>query len=238
MPAWLPSADSAEYQELTPQSNYATAADAAVYDPPGWYSGSGSNFEIVIGSAIAGVLNGQLSVDQAITQMHDKLDVLADTDHRSDPSHRIPTAGGAPVTTETSAQRRSGRERVRPTHRERATTPRPVASSFSPRSSSSICSSSSARRSTALVMSFFDTSLVKPGLGEFAGLGNYAEALGQLRLLVVAVAHHLVHDPDHAAAGRAGLRARAAGRPGRHAADGSSGWPSSRRTSCRRPSSR
>ncbi|MFG1609097.1 carbohydrate ABC transporter permease [Actinoplanes sp. NPDC049265] len=28
-----------------------------------------------------------------------------------------------------------------------------------------------------LVMSFFDTSLVKPGLGSFAGLGNYAEAL-------------------------------------------------------------
>jgi multiple sugar transport system permease protein len=28
-----------------------------------------------------------------------------------------------------------------------------------------------------LVMSFFDTSLVKPGLGTFAGFGNYAEAL-------------------------------------------------------------
>ena len=30
-----------------------------------------------------------------------------------------------------------------------------------------------------LVMSFFDTSLVKPGLGDFAGFGNYAEALQQ-----------------------------------------------------------
>lgn len=29
-----------------------------------------------------------------------------------------------------------------------------------------------------LLMSFFDTSLVKPGLGGFAGLGNYGEALG------------------------------------------------------------
>lgn len=29
-----------------------------------------------------------------------------------------------------------------------------------------------------LVMSFFDTSVVKPGLGSFAGLSNYAEALG------------------------------------------------------------
>lgn len=29
-----------------------------------------------------------------------------------------------------------------------------------------------------VVMSFFDTSMVKPGLGEFAGFGNYTEALG------------------------------------------------------------
>jgi multiple sugar transport system permease protein len=30
----------------------------------------------------------------------------------------------------------------------------------------------------ALILSFFDGSLVKPGLGSFAGFGNYAEALG------------------------------------------------------------
>src|SRR5665647_3566636 len=29
-----------------------------------------------------------------------------------------------------------------------------------------------------LVMSFFNTSLVQPGLGSFAGVGNYAEVLG------------------------------------------------------------
>ena len=51
VPAWLPYADSAGYKKLTPQSDYAAAADSAVYDPDGWYSGSGSDFEIVIGSA-------------------------------------------------------------------------------------------------------------------------------------------------------------------------------------------
>ena len=52
VPAWLPYADSEEYKKLKPQSNYAAAADGAVYDPDGWYSGSGSDFEIIIGSAI------------------------------------------------------------------------------------------------------------------------------------------------------------------------------------------
>ena len=79
MPAYLPVRDSVEYQELSPQSAYAEAADAAVYDPPAWYSGSGSDFETVMGESIAGVINGQLSVDQSIGQMHDKLDVLAET---------------------------------------------------------------------------------------------------------------------------------------------------------------
>ncbi len=79
VPSYLPVRDSAEYQELSPQSAYAEAADAAVYDPPGWYSGSGSDFETAMGESVAGVINGQLSVDQSLNQMHDKLDVLAET---------------------------------------------------------------------------------------------------------------------------------------------------------------
>ena len=79
VPTWLPFRDSAEYQALTPQSNYAAAADGAVYDPPGWYSGSGSNFEIVTGSAIATVLGGQQSPADALAQMRDQLTNLATT---------------------------------------------------------------------------------------------------------------------------------------------------------------
>jgi multiple sugar transport system substrate-binding protein len=79
VPAWLPYRDSEAFKKLTPQSNYASAADAAVYDPEGWYSGSGSNFEIVVGSAIGAVVAGQLSPRSALSQMHSKLSDLANT---------------------------------------------------------------------------------------------------------------------------------------------------------------
>jgi len=79
VPAWLPFRDSAEYKGMTPQSNYAAAADAAVYDPEGWYSGSGSNFEIVTGSSIGAVLAGQLTPQAALSQMHSKLSTFAST---------------------------------------------------------------------------------------------------------------------------------------------------------------
>jgi multiple sugar transport system substrate-binding protein len=79
VPSWLPFRDSAEYRALTPQSNYAAAAEGAVYDPPGWYSGSGSNFEIVTGSAIATVLGAQQSPAGALAQMRGQLTRLATT---------------------------------------------------------------------------------------------------------------------------------------------------------------
>jgi multiple sugar transport system substrate-binding protein len=79
VPAWQPFARSEAYRKLTPQSNYAAAADAAVYDPPGWYSGSGSNFEIVMGSSIGAMEAGQLTPDAAIAQIRTKLNVLANT---------------------------------------------------------------------------------------------------------------------------------------------------------------
>jgi multiple sugar transport system substrate-binding protein len=77
VPAWQPVARSAEYHKLSPQSNYAAAADAAVYDPPGWYSGSGSDFEILMSSAIGAVEAGQLSTEAAIGQIHSKITALA-----------------------------------------------------------------------------------------------------------------------------------------------------------------
>ena len=79
IPAWQPVVQSDAFKKLTPQSNYAAAADAAVYDPPGWYSGSGSDFENVMGSAIGAVEAGQLSPDAAITQIRSKLSALAST---------------------------------------------------------------------------------------------------------------------------------------------------------------
>jgi multiple sugar transport system substrate-binding protein len=79
VPAWLPFRDSAAYKQLTPQADYASAADAAVYDPEGWYSGSGSNFETVTGSAVGTVLAGRSAPRAALSQMRTKLDALAAT---------------------------------------------------------------------------------------------------------------------------------------------------------------
>lgn len=79
IPAWLPYRDSAAYAKLTPQSNYASAADAAVYDPDAWYSGSGSDFEIIVGGTIGAVMSGLSSPAAGLAQIKQKLGVLAKT---------------------------------------------------------------------------------------------------------------------------------------------------------------
>jgi multiple sugar transport system substrate-binding protein len=61
VPAWLPVQTSSEFKKLQPQSNYTEAAFNAVYDPPGWYTGAGSDFQTAMGSVIASVLNGGTS---------------------------------------------------------------------------------------------------------------------------------------------------------------------------------
>ena len=79
IPLWLPFQESEEYRKMQPQSNYAAAAEAAAYDPPAWYSGSGSNFEIVMGSAVATVRAGQADPEAAIDAMHSGLTTFANT---------------------------------------------------------------------------------------------------------------------------------------------------------------
>jgi multiple sugar transport system substrate-binding protein len=79
VPSWQPYAQSDAYKKLSPQSEYAAAADSAVYDPQGWYSGSGSDFEITIGSSIGAVQSGQLSSKAALDQIRTKLGKLAST---------------------------------------------------------------------------------------------------------------------------------------------------------------
>ena len=142
------SADSDEYKKLTPQSNYAAAADAAVYDPDGWYSGSGSNFEIVMGSAIGAVLRPASSPPTPRSRRcARKLTALANTavadlrryrrDHHRNRRYADDRAGRA------ADAAADARRAVRRGHG------RPAAAASSPRSSSSTCCSSSARRSTA-----------------------------------------------------------------------------------------
>ncbi len=79
IPTWLPVQESAKYHAIKPQSNYADVAESAVYDPPAWYSGSGSNFEQIAGSALGGVLVGRTAPEAAVTQIQEGISKLART---------------------------------------------------------------------------------------------------------------------------------------------------------------
>ena len=69
IPAWLPYETSKAYAHLEPQSNYADAAQGAIYDPDGWFSGSGSDFETAMSASIAGVESGRVQPATAAKQM-------------------------------------------------------------------------------------------------------------------------------------------------------------------------
>jgi multiple sugar transport system substrate-binding protein len=75
----LPTLQTQAYKNLTPQSNYAAAADTAVYDSPAWYSGSGSNFENVVGAQIGLVQQGLASPAAALAGARSQLLTYANT---------------------------------------------------------------------------------------------------------------------------------------------------------------
>ena len=80
IPAYLPTLNSPEYQKLRPQSDYASAADVAVYDASAWYSGSGSNFENVVGAQIGLVQQGLASPQEALAAARSQLETYAETE--------------------------------------------------------------------------------------------------------------------------------------------------------------
>lgn len=69
VPAWLPVQKSNEFRKLNPQSNYIEAAFNAVYDPEGWYTGAGSDFQTAMGSVVASVLAGGTSPKGGVDAM-------------------------------------------------------------------------------------------------------------------------------------------------------------------------
>lgn len=77
IPAWLPVRRSAAYARLKPQSNYASVADHVVYDPPAWYSGSGSDMENYAGAAIGTLMLGGLSPQAAYQEMRQSFETLS-----------------------------------------------------------------------------------------------------------------------------------------------------------------
>jgi multiple sugar transport system substrate-binding protein len=79
IPTYLPTFESSEYQQLEPMSNYADAASYASYDPPAWYSGSGSNFETVTGATIGLVQQGLTKPQDAVASIRAALENYAKT---------------------------------------------------------------------------------------------------------------------------------------------------------------
>jgi multiple sugar transport system substrate-binding protein len=69
VPAWLPTQQSKAFQAKKPQSNYVRAAFDAVYDPPAWYTGAGSDFQNSMGAVITKVLAGQVKPGPAVDEM-------------------------------------------------------------------------------------------------------------------------------------------------------------------------
>ncbi|WP_295657760.1 extracellular solute-binding protein [uncultured Nocardioides sp.] len=73
VPAWLPVQESEDFRSLDPQSGYIEAAFNAVYDPPGWYTGAGSDFQTAMGSVIASVLSGGTDPSSGVSDVADSL---------------------------------------------------------------------------------------------------------------------------------------------------------------------
>lgn len=68
IPAYQPVIQSTAYQQLKPQVNYAAEAQYVTYDPPAWFSGSGSQMETNAGAAFAAVMAGQLTPEQGLDE--------------------------------------------------------------------------------------------------------------------------------------------------------------------------
>jgi multiple sugar transport system substrate-binding protein len=77
VPAWLPTQQSKQFRQMKPQSNYVRAAFDAVYDPPAWYTGAGSDFQNSMGAVITKVLAGQTGPTSAVSEMADSLQSYA-----------------------------------------------------------------------------------------------------------------------------------------------------------------
>jgi multiple sugar transport system substrate-binding protein len=71
IPAYLPVTEAPKYADLLPQAHYAEAAKFVRYDPPAWFTGSGSNFQGQFGAAAQPALLGGGSAADAVSRFED-----------------------------------------------------------------------------------------------------------------------------------------------------------------------
>lgn len=81
IPAYLPAQDSAMYRELTIQNSYKQAAEVAVFDPPVWFAGGGTDFQNRMSQALIEGFRGHKEPGRAAESLVDVLnDMLASPD--------------------------------------------------------------------------------------------------------------------------------------------------------------
>lgn len=85
IPAYLPVTEAPDYADLLPQAHYAEAAEYVVYDPPAWFTGSGSRFQAEFGSAVQNVLLGGDDPSAAIARFRSRLDAQLKTPNPANP---------------------------------------------------------------------------------------------------------------------------------------------------------
>lgn len=81
IPAYLPAQDSPTYRELTIQNSYKQAAEVAVFDPPVWFAGGGTDFQNRMSQALIEGFRGHKEPGRAAESLVDVLnDMLASPD--------------------------------------------------------------------------------------------------------------------------------------------------------------
>ncbi|GGM18133.1 ABC transporter substrate-binding protein [Streptomyces fumigatiscleroticus] len=76
IPAYQPVLAKPEYAALKPQSSYADAGKVAVLDPPNWFTGAASSFQIRMCQPLQSALLGDTTAEKAVRQMVREADTL------------------------------------------------------------------------------------------------------------------------------------------------------------------
>lgn len=85
IPAYLPVTQSPDYADLVPQAHYAEAAEHVTYDPPAWFTGSGSNFQGDFGASVQDALLSGGDPATAIADFQRRVDAVLSRPNPADP---------------------------------------------------------------------------------------------------------------------------------------------------------
>lgn len=85
IPAYLPVTEDPQYRELVPQAHYAEAADHLVYDPPAWFTGSGSNFHLDFGQIVSSAITSGSGFDEAYESFQSHVDRILSRPNPANP---------------------------------------------------------------------------------------------------------------------------------------------------------